>query len=203
MSRPRFETSRPSSIGVGVGLGERDELVVLLEVGEVEPGGEADGLERELARALELVDERRQLPLRRRAVEAADPDVDRVHLAAADDAHHLVAGLLHVQRALDELAVVLGELDRARVAEEVGRVEHEDVQRVALDPLAAVEEPAQRADLRADLDAAGVLHRVHARRLVRDRADPADAGGDVGRLGELRGRAGTPRRSAAARRSAA
>ena len=46
---------------VGVRLGERDELVVLLEVGEVEAGGEAHGLERELARTLEVVDERAEL----------------------------------------------------------------------------------------------------------------------------------------------
>ena len=127
----------------------------------------------------------RELPPRRRPVEAADPDVDRVHLAAADDPHHLVAGLLHVQRALDQLAMVLGEVDRAGVAEEVGGVEHEDVQGVALDPLAAVEKPPERANLAADQNAAGVLHRVHARRLVGDRADPADPGGDVRRLGEV------------------
>ena len=108
-----------------------------------------------------------------------------MHLAAADHAHHLVAGLLHVQRALDQFAVILGELDRARVAQEVRGVEHEHVQRVALDPLAAVEKPPQRPDLRADVDAAGVFHRVHARRLVGDGADPADARGDVRRLGEV------------------
>jgi hypothetical protein len=81
--------------------------------------------------------------------------------------------------------VILGEVDSARIAEEVGRVEHEDVERVALDPLAAVEEPAERADLRADVDTAGVLHRIHARCLVGDRADPTDPGGDVGGLGEV------------------
>jgi hypothetical protein len=108
-----------------------------------------------------------------------------VDLAAADDAHHLVAGLLHLQGALDELPVVLGELDRARVTEEVGRVEQEDVERVALDPLTAVEETTERADLRADVHPARVFHRVHARGLVRDRADPTDPGGDVGGLGEV------------------
>ena len=88
------------------------------------------------------------------------------------------------ERLRDELGMVARELDRALVAEEVGRVEHEDVQRVALDPLAAVEEPPQRAQLAADLDAADLLHRVHGAHLVRDRADAADARGDVGRLGE-------------------
>ena len=49
---------------------------------------------------------------------------------------------------------------RARVAQEVGRVEQVDVERVALDPLAAVEEAAQRADRRVDLDAEQALERV-------------------------------------------
>ena len=99
--------------------------------------------------------------------------------------HELVAGLLQLERLRDELRVVTRQLDRVLVAEEVGRVEHEDVQRVALDPLAAVEEPAQRAELAVDLDAADLLHRLHGAHLVGDRADPADAGGDVGRLGEV------------------
>ena len=63
-------------------------------------------------------------------------------------------------------------------------MEHVDVQRVALDPLAAVEEPAQHADRLGHLDAAEVLHRVDGAHLVRDGADAADAGGDVGRLAE-------------------
>ena len=54
-------------------------------------------LERDLARALELLDERRELPLARRAVPAADADVDRMHLASADDRHHLVARLLQLR----------------------------------------------------------------------------------------------------------
>ena len=68
------------------------------------------------------------------------------------------------------------------VAEHVGGVEHEDVERVALDPLAAVDQPAQRPDGVADLDAAGVLDRRAGAHLVGDRADAADARGDVGGL---------------------
>ena len=76
------------------------------------------------------------------------------------------------------------ELDRSRVAEEVGRVEHVDVERVALDPLAAVEDAAQHLDRLRDVDAAGVLHGLDGAHLVRDGTDAADARGDVGRLGE-------------------
>ncbi len=184
MSSPRFETTRPRSIGYSPGCVERHELVVLLVVGEVEPGGDPDGLEGDLARPLELGHERRQLALAGRAVPAAHLDVDRMHLAAADDGHELVSDLLHLERARDDVGRVAGQLDRARVAEEVGGMEHEDVQGVALDPLPAVQEPAQRAQLAVDLDAAGLLHRVHRAHLVGDRADAADPGGDVGRLGE-------------------
>ena len=88
------------------------------------------------------------------------------------------------EAALDGRGLVARELDGAVVAEEVGCVEHVDVERVALDPLAAVEEPAERPQRLGQLDAADVLHRVHRARLVRDRADAADARGDVGRLEE-------------------
>ena len=75
--------------------------------------------------------------------------------------------------------MVLRHLHRAVVAEEIRRVQHVHVQHVAFDPLAAIQQPAQRADLRRDGDAERVLHRVHRAHLVGDRADAADAGGDV------------------------
>ena len=65
----------------------------------------------------------------------------------------MLPALLQVQAALDHGAVIARQLERARVAQEVGRVEQVDVEGVALDPLAAVEEAAEGADLRVDLDA--------------------------------------------------
>ena len=76
-----------------------------------------------------------------------------------------------------------GHVDRAVVAEEVGRVQHVDVQRVALDPFAAIEQPAQRAERPVDVMPQRVLHRVDGAHLIGDRADAADARGDVRRLG--------------------
>ena len=73
-------------------------------------------------------------------------------LAPPDDAHELVAGLLELQRPLDDLAVIARHLEAVGVPEEVRRVQHEDVQRVALDPLAAIEHPPQRAHLVGHLD---------------------------------------------------
>ena len=143
-------------------------------------------VERDLARPLERLAPAASSSARvGSAVEAADADVDRMDLAPADHRHQRVAGLLHLQALLDDLAMVARHLDRARVAEEVGRVQHVDVQRVALDPLAAVDQAAQVADRAVvDRDAAGVLHRPHRAHLVGDRADAADPRGDVGRLGE-------------------
>src|SRR5690348_5321216 len=62
-------------------------------------------------------------------------------------------------------------VDGAVGAQEVGGVEQVDVQRVALDPLAAVEQPAQRQDLVGHGDAAGVLDRPARAGLVGHRAD--------------------------------
>ncbi len=60
-----------------------------------------------------------------------------------------------------------------------------DVQRVALDPLTAVQQPAQRRHRVADFDAASVLHRQARRHLVGDGADPADPRRDVGGFAEV------------------
>src|SRR6187551_214196 len=59
------------------------------------------------------------------------------------------------------------------------------MQRMALDPLAAVQEPPQLPDLRRDVDRKRVFHRVHRAHLVSDRADSANASGDVGRFFQL------------------
>src|SRR5438874_60156 len=136
---PRLDAIRPRSIGIFAGLGQSNELVVALVVGEVEACRKPNRLECELPRPLEPWHERGELALARRSVPTADADVDRVHLSAADHGHHLVADLLQLERALDGSAVVARHLDRALVAEEIGEVEHEDVERMALDPLAAVE----------------------------------------------------------------
>ena len=61
-------------------------------------------------------------------------------------------------------------------------MQHHDVQSMALNPFAAVEKTAQRADRRIDLNAERVLDRVHAAHLVGDRANPADAGDNVEHL---------------------
>ena len=80
--------------------------------------------------------------------------------------------------------MVLGQLQGAAHAQEVGGVQEVDVEDVALDPLAAVEEAAEGPERGVDLDAAGLLDGLAGAHLVGDGADPADPRGDVGRLGE-------------------
>ncbi len=105
-------------------------------------------------------------------------------LAPADEVHDVVAGFLHLEPAAHGVAVVARHVDRALVAEEIGRVQHVDVQHVALDPFAAIEQPPQLAQRPGDRDAERVLHRMHGAHLVGDRADAADARHEVRRLGE-------------------
>jgi len=63
--------------------------------------------------------------------------------------------------------------------QDVRRVQHVNVQRVALDPLPAVEDPSQQADGRVDRDPQRPFQRVNRAHLIGDRADSADPGGDV------------------------
>ena len=58
-----------------------------------------------------------------------------------------------------------------------------DVERVALDPLTAVQQATERRDLVGDLHSAGVFHREASARLVGNGADPANPRRDVGSLG--------------------
>ena len=81
--------------------------------------------------------------------------------------------------------MVLGHLDGVLVPQEVRGVEHEDVEAVGLDPLAAVEQPPQRPDRPGDRHPQSAFHGMHRAHLVGHRADAADAAGDIRRLGEV------------------
>jgi hypothetical protein len=98
---------------------------------------------------------------------------------SADHLHDPVPGLLQAEALLDRGPVVLGHVESARIAEEVGKVEQVDVERMALDPFPAVEESAERPGCRVDRDPKAMLERVDGGHLVRDGADAADARDDV------------------------
>jgi hypothetical protein len=168
--------------GVLPGRDQGQHLVVVMEVGELEPGRPAHGVQGLVQRDAQLLGQGGHLGLSRCPVEAADPDVDRMDRPAADQLHDRVAGLLQRQPPLDQVAAVFGEGKRAGVAEEVGGMQQVDVQGVTLDPLSAVQQPAKVGDRLCDLDPAGRLDGQARAHLVGDRADPADASGDVGRF---------------------
>jgi hypothetical protein len=115
-------------------------------------------------------------------MKSADADVDRMHLAAADRPDQRVAGLLDPEAALDHLAMFARHRHRVGALQEVRRVQQEHVQRLAFDPLAAIDQAAQIGERTRDRDTGRILHRRATAHLVRDRADAADARGDVGRL---------------------
>ena len=56
---------------------------------------------------------------------------------------------------------------------------------MALDPLAAIEQAAQFAQLSVNANTADILHRVRGAHHVRDRTNAADARGDIDGFGEM------------------
>jgi len=79
---------------VPVCLAQRDEVEVLLELRERQLCGKGDGLEREVSDGLQLGDHGRELGSRGRPVDPADAHLDGMDLAAADDPHQRISGLL-------------------------------------------------------------------------------------------------------------
>src|ERR1019366_6293863 len=141
------------------------------------------GRDGRIARPSETFRDRLEVGDRRRFVEASDAHVDGMNGPPAEHVEDVVAHLLQLEATFDDVAVIPRQVDRALVAEEVRRVEQVDVERVSLDPLAAVEKAPERTHLSVDADAGRVLDRLARAHLVRDRADAADARGDVGNLG--------------------
>jgi hypothetical protein len=176
---PAVRDDLPLVEGVLLRVAEGDELVILLDFRELEARDEPDGLLGELEGADQLRPHREELLGLRAAVEAADPDVHGVDLAAPEDRHERIADLLELEAVLHRLRVLLGEGDGVGEAEEIRRVEEIDVERVALDPLPAVQEPAELPQLPVDGDAERPLHGVAGAHLVGDRADAADPGRDI------------------------
>jgi hypothetical protein len=168
---------------VPAGIGQRQELMAAGEVREVEPRHPLDRVQGQRERVPQPPCERRELGRRRCPVEAADPDVHRVDRPAAQQRHDRVPGAAQRQAALDDVPVICCHLDGARVPEEVGRVQHVDVQRVTADPFPAIQQPAQVRDRAVDTCPARVLDRLAGAGLVGDGADATDPRRDIRWLG--------------------
>ena len=168
-------------------MAQRHELIIALGIGKSNPATQCTVSSARSRARFRRSDQCGELALARHPIEAADAHVDRMDLAPAEQPHDLVADLLQLQPAPHDIGVVVRHLDGAGIAEEIRRMQHVDVQHVALDPFAAIQQPAQLADRLRNRDAERVLHRVHGAHLVGDGADAANARGDVRCLGE-----GTP-----------
>ena len=106
-------------------------------------------------------------------------------LPSAQQLDNAVADFLQPQRPLHYLPMIARHGDHVLTAQKVRRVQHVDVQGVALDPFSAVEQAAQQANAGVDANAQRALDGVNRAHLIRDRTDAADAGGDVGRFREV------------------
>lgn len=126
--------------GIGAGLGQGEQVVVAAGIGELEAGHPTHGLGRVVASPAQPLGQRAQLVRGRDAVEATESHIDRVDRPATQQFQDRVAGLLEPKAAFDVGTSGAGHVDEAVAAEEVGRVEEVDVQRLALDPLTAVEQ---------------------------------------------------------------
>ena len=128
--------------------------------------------------------------------------LDGMDFAPAEHAHQLVAGLLQRKRVADEIAVIARHLDRVRAAQKIRRVQHRDVQRMALESIRRNRSAAAAPGAgRSTLDAEGVFDRHEPRPSDRrwDRCRRCAPRCRAARCS--RGRAERLRRSAAARKS--
>jgi hypothetical protein len=64
-------------------------------------------------------------------------------------------------------------------------MQHVNMERVTLDPLATVDEPTQSPELAVNLYAERVFDRVYGAHLIGDGTDSADASDNVGDFGEV------------------
>src|SRR5208337_3415044 len=99
--------------------------------------------------------------------------------AATQNLQQSVADLLQAQSSLDLLGVVSRHGDGALVPQEIRRVQKVDVQGVALNPFATIEQAAQGTNLRRRSNSQGGFNGVHRAHLVCHRADAADASYNV------------------------
>src|SRR6476469_3199185 len=90
------------------------------------------------------------------------------------------AELLQLQPAFDFIGESPRQLDPAAAIEKVRSMQEMHVQRMALDPFAAVQQTPQPVDLRSDLNVHRIFNRLDGGHLISDRTYPADSGRDVG-----------------------
>src|SRR5919108_3212557 len=108
-----------------------------------------------------------------------------MNFSSAQQADDFVARLLQLQAALHHAGMILRHLDRILVAKKVRRMQHVNVKRVAFDPFATIDQPAQRPELAVNCNSEGILDRVDGTHLVCDWADSTNPGGDIRKFSEI------------------
>jgi len=153
-------------------------------IGHWEGGGPAGHFLGRTDSPTQLVGERPHARHAGGLVEPADLHVDRVHGPATDNFDDLVSDLLQPQTTPQFVTVIGGHGKAAVVPKEIGGVQQVDVQHVALDPLAAIQQATQIAQRLVERDLTERLEGLARAHLVGHRTDTADASRDVGWLGE-------------------
>ncbi len=177
---------RPLVDRVLVRVRQRDHLRRPGELRHLERSDEVGDLEDLDERVLEPRLEPPQRPGGDGFREPADAGADRVDLAAADRRHEVVPEPLQTEPTFDGILEPRAhELDRVVVPEVVGQGQQVDVQHVALDPLAQVEQAPELPGPRRNLDLEEPLEPVDRTHLIGDRTDAADPRNDVGDLAEV------------------
>jgi len=167
------------------GMAERDKFILLFKVGELQLRAPPDGLESRFLRPGELINERLQFGNGGSPVKAADADIDGMDFPSADDVHDFVADFLEFQCVLDDGLMIPGHSDRIFVPEKIGSVQKINMEGMAFDPFTAIEETPEFAQLAIDRNSADTFHCMNGAHLVGNRADAANAGGNIGCLKKL------------------
>ena len=183
MSRPSLGGQAASVHCIAVRVFQRYAGEVLLVVRQGKPGSPIYQGQRFRHGRAQLVHQCGNLTRVGRAMESAHADAHRMHRAAAEQLDQLVAQRLEAQPPAHGIGVHAGQSDHAVRSQEIRGGEQMDVQRMTLDPFAAVHGSAQILHPGAHLNAEGALQGLHRAHLVGDRTDAADARNNVGDLG--------------------
>src|SRR5580704_9007281 len=95
--------------------------------------------------------------------------------AAAEHLQKFIAMLFDSQASLELVTTALDQLQSAIASEEVGGMQKMNVQPVAFDPFAAIQQSSQATDFRQDGDFQRSLQGMHATHLVGDRPKAANS----------------------------
>ena len=102
-----------------------------------------------------------------------------MHGTAAQQRHDRIAGLLEPQASGHHSRMILRHRNAAVVPEKIRRLEQVDMQRMAFDPLATIEQPAQVTQCTIDMQTEHLLDRMDRAHLIRHGANTANPRDDV------------------------